>query len=276
MRDYQKVKILRADKRVGLIKARLMGAAAAKASVLTFFDSHIECTTGWLEPLLDRIVRNSTTVPWPIIDLIDAETFEYAPHTKMDKLLVGGFDWSLTFRWTPLRDAEKQRKSDPSEPSRSPTMAGGLFSIDKAFFEKLGTYDPDFDIWGAENLELSFKIWMCGGSIETIPCSHVGHIFRDKSPYTWRDGVDAFKRNRIRLAEVWLDLEYRKYFYARVGNESIDFGDISERVQLKSDLHCKSFDWYMKTIHPEMRLPEQSIAHGEVGQLHFRALMSSS
>ena len=26
-------------------------------------------------------------------------------------------------------------------------MAGGLFSIDKQFSEKLGAYDPGFDIW---------------------------------------------------------------------------------------------------------------------------------
>lgn len=43
---------------------------------------------------------------------------------------------------------------------------------------------------------------MCGGTLEIVPCSHVGHIFRKRSPYKWRSGVNVLRRNSIRLAEV--------------------------------------------------------------------------
>ena len=114
-------------------------------------------------------------------------------------------------------------------------MAGGLFAIDRDFFEKLGGYDPGFDIWGGENLELSFKTWMCGGTLEIVPCSHVGHIFRKRSPYKWRTGVNVLKRNSIRLAEVWLD-DHKKYYYDRIGGDLGNYGDISERRKLRENL----------------------------------------
>ena len=70
MSKHQKVKIVRAEERVGLIRARLIGASKASGPVLIFLDSHIECT-GWMEPLLNRISRNSTFVICPVIDAID-------------------------------------------------------------------------------------------------------------------------------------------------------------------------------------------------------------
>lgn len=86
-------------------------------------------------------------------------------------------------------------------------MAGGIFAIDKEFFYDIGSYDEGMTIWGSENLEMSFRVWMCGGILEQIPCSRVGHVYRKKSPYKYPDGKNNYiqKQNKHRLVDVWLD-----------------------------------------------------------------------
>uniref|UniRef100_A0A0K0G3E8 Polypeptide N-acetylgalactosaminyltransferase n=1 Tax=Strongyloides venezuelensis TaxID=75913 RepID=A0A0K0G3E8_STRVS len=264
MSQFPKVKILRLEQRVGLIRARLEGAKIATGKVLTFLDSHIECMERWLEPLLTLIARNKSTVVCPVIDVIDDEDFAYH-YSKAAHTNVGGFDWGLQFNWHAIPARDKVGRK-PTDPVRSPTMAGGLFSIDKSYFEYLGGYDPGFDIWGGENLEISFKIWMCGGELLIVSCSHVGHVFRKKSPYKWRTGVNVLRKNSVRLAEVWLD-EYKEYYYERINHQLGDFGDVSARKELRKRLNCKSFRWYLENIFPELFIPGDAIAKGEIRNL---------
>ena len=105
------------------------------------------------------------------------------------------------FTWESYQNAPADRKA--SDPAPTPTMAGGLFGINRKFFFDVGAYDAGMIGWGGENLELSFRVWMCGGRMETIPCSHVGHIFRATHPYFIPD--DSHGRNTARMAEVWMD-----------------------------------------------------------------------
>ena len=67
--------------------------------------------------------------------------------------LRGGFDWNLVFKWEYISKEERAlRKNDHTAPIKSPMIAGGLFMIDKAYFNKIGKYDMLMDIWGGENL----------------------------------------------------------------------------------------------------------------------------
>merc|ERR1712046_325996 len=133
-------------------------------------------------------------------------------------------------------------------------IAGGLFSIDKEHFWYLGAYDSQMTQWGGENLEISLRQWMCGGKLEILPCSRVGHVFRSEYPYEVT--AEAFYKNTNRVAEVWLNDEFKEKYYATVPYaKTVDSGDLSERLDLKQKLHCENFEWYVEKIYPELRYP---------------------
>lgn len=183
---------------------------------------------GWIEPLLDRIKKNPATVVSPAVGHIDATTFELIPQTSKN-LQIGGFEWDLKYIWRPIPKFILKHRKNPSAPIKTPTISGVLFAINKYFFKKIGYFDQGYRIWGAENLELSFKTWMCGGSLEIVPCSHVGHVFRKTFPYKY--AKRSHRRNALRLAEViyFYPIIHKKTVYLHGLNKVLIYLFLSQR-----------------------------------------------
>ncbi|XP_029445082.1 polypeptide N-acetylgalactosaminyltransferase 15 isoform X3 [Rhinatrema bivittatum] len=248
------VKLMRSNKRLGAIKGRMLGAARATGDVLVFLDSHCECHRGWLEPLLDRIASDRNRIVSPVQDVIDWKTFQY--HRSAD-LRRGAFDWKLDFHWSPLPEREEKVRQTPISPIRSPVVPGGAVAVDRHYFQNIGSYDSGMSMMGTGNLELSIRVWLCGGSVEILPCSRVGHVYHSHKPFSLSDR-EAMVKNKIRLAETWMD-SFKDVFYKHNMEAFLisraKKADYSERLQLQKRLSCKGFHWYM-SVFPEHNTSE--------------------
>lgn len=109
--DY-KIKLIKPPGRQGLIRARILGASEATGGVLVFLDSHIEVNKMWAEPLLARIAESRDIVPMPVIDIINADTFQYSA----SPLVRGGFNWGLHFKWDNLPVGTVKNQEDFVKP----------------------------------------------------------------------------------------------------------------------------------------------------------------
>eukprot|EP01097_Dermamoeba_algensis_P004136 TRINITY_DN274_c0_g1_i1.p1 TRINITY_DN274_c0_g1~~TRINITY_DN274_c0_g1_i1.p1 ORF type:complete len:548 (-),score=141.19 TRINITY_DN274_c0_g1_i1:249-1817(-) len=255
---HPKIKVLENSRREGLIRSRVKGADAATGDVLVFLDSHVEAGVNWAPALVERMITNYRAVAVPVIDVIEEEGTQKV--VGADMRYKGVFDENLIFQW--MLDS-KRNENNLHEPYASPAMPGGLYAITKKYWEELGKYDMEMDVWGGENIEMSIKAWQCGGSIELVPCSHFGHVFRIKLPAPYQYPMDSglvVKKNSLRVAAVWTD-NYSKYFFQRLtGKENeedvraiVNFGDIGARSKLRKSLGCKSMEWYLDNVYPELK-----------------------
>uniref|UniRef100_A0A8D0HGN4 Polypeptide N-acetylgalactosaminyltransferase n=1 Tax=Sphenodon punctatus TaxID=8508 RepID=A0A8D0HGN4_SPHPU len=248
------LKIVRHKKREGLTQARISGWEASTAEIVAILDAHIEVNAGWAEPILSRIKEDRTVVVSPVFDNIRFDDFELLEYA----VAADGFDWALWCLYE-LLPPEWYALNDETAPVRSPSIMG-ILAANREFLGEIGVLDGGMHIYGGENVELGLRVWQCGGKIEVLPCARVAHVERAHKPYLL-DLTVAMKRNALRVAEVWMD-EYKYMVYYAwnlpLENPGIDYGDVSSRKELRKKLNCKSFDWYIKNVYPNL-IPQTTI-----------------
>ncbi|XP_038432477.1 probable polypeptide N-acetylgalactosaminyltransferase 8 isoform X8 [Canis lupus familiaris] len=254
------LKIIRHTKRKGLAQARNTGREVATADVIAILDAHVEVNVGWAEPILARIQEDRTVIVSPVFDNINFDTFELDKYA----LAVDGFNWKLWCRYDPLPEAWFDLH-DVTAPIKSPSIMG-ILAANRIFLGEIGSLDGGMLVYGGENVELSLRVWQCGGRVEVLPCSRIAHLERNHKPYALDLSV-ALKRNALRVAEIWMD-EYKHMVYLAwnipIQNSGIDFGDISSRMALRKKLKCKTFDWYLKNVYPSLKPIHNIVGYGRM------------
>ncbi len=105
---------------------------------------------------------------------------------------------------------------------------------------------------------------MCGGTLETIPCSRVAHIQRDHNkPYKNHTHGNYWSKNDKRVAEIWFDKQYKDFFYfIRPDVRDAPLGDISQNLERRKQ--CQSFEWYLENVFTDSNWPTKKLIFGTV------------
>ena len=229
--NIPKLTVVRNEERQGLIRAKTIGARAAKGDILIFLDAHIRAYPGWMEPLVKLVEENDKRIAVPLIPVLNETTWEQINNYVGIKMM---FDWKMDFKWL---------KDDGNE--LVPIMSGGLFAISREWFFESGEYDLGMLQWGGENFEQSVRTWLCGGEIILARESKVGHMFRETSPYVLN--TTQIHVNKARAIDVWFD-DYTNYYY-RANDIDIprrsSYESLASRYEIKQRLNCKPFQYFV-------------------------------
>ena len=121
----------------------------------------------------------------------------------------------------------------------------GMFATSKKWWTHIRGMDDGLLEWGGENIEISLRTWLCGGEVVVARDSYIDHAWSNKIHYT-RSG-EIYTRNKMRVAEAWMDPASLATFYKVTGihRDRFDIGDLSRIRELQRELQCKPFTYYL-------------------------------
>lgn len=244
--DEFKVKFLRNEGvTLGLMTAKHQGAQMATGDIIVFLDCHVKPALGYWAPFVEEISQHPKRVVVPMITNLDVLTWDESGRKK-DGMSKCYLTFDSDFKWT------------TDETPYIPIMSGGLLALRRDWFFELGGHDQEMKGWGGENLDLSLRIWRCGGSIVSAPTSYVAHMWRDASKkatqakYIISGGQSKGEQSRLNRARAFrahapafFDQKTTTFPSFAKWKDKGDELNVTSITKPIEHLHCKDFSWYL-------------------------------
>jgi len=252
------VTLLRPETRLGVAGARNFGAAHATGEFLVFSDAHVLAPEGWAEGLLQVLQRPEVGAVAPAIGAM-------RPAVECTGYGQKWEDASLAVGWL---------GSPSADPRPAPLLCGCFLALRRQVFEEAGRFDSGMVLWGAEDSELSIRLWTYGYECWIVPAVEVQHAFRAQFPYQVK--WEPVLHNRFRLAAMHFGprrllrvIERLKHYdeFAAAGVRLLT-GDLGARTMEIRARRRHDDDWFFDRFPHELR--------SELSGLHSRAPVSVS
>jgi glycosyltransferase involved in cell wall biosynthesis len=241
---YPGVTVLRPPERLGVSRARNFGARHAHGDVLVFSDAHVCAPPGWSEPLLEVLARPEVGAVAPAIGVMRSAAGESVGYGQK------WCDASLSVGWLGRQG---------STPYPVPLLCGCFLALRRDVFTEVGGFDSGMVLWGAEDSELSIRLWTLGYECWVVPELDVQHAFRARFPYEVK--WEPVLHNRFRLASIHfgprrlLRVVERLKQYDEFAAASVRLltGDLAARASTLRSLRRYDDDWFFSRFPNDLR-----------------------
>lgn len=234
------VRVVRSEERLGVPRARNVGAAAATGDVLVITDAHVRFSAGW-----DSVAAVCVDSPLVLAATIADPTSQFRGHGCS---LVVPF---MGTRWN-------KQPHNPGDAVHIPSCAGTLVS--HSVFDSIGGYDDGMVLYGGAEPEFGLRAWLRGHAVVSVPDLLVWHRFKTQAEInSFLDGLrPSMTHNCLRFGTLylpdhllWQMMRYHANLHEDAFPEAIARLEASDvwdrRDQLRRELP-RDFTWFAETF----------------------------
>ena len=228
--------------RLGIPRARNLGAEHARGHYVLFIDAHCTVSPNWLQRFADALAAPDVAIVGP--------TFTRLHESEPRGCGNVWINHRLESAWLePL---------DLHTPYEVPITPGGCQAFRRETFMSIGGFETGFTRWGYQDEEICLRAWLRGYRVLVDPDVIVAHYFRDKAGYEVSDRDVLY--NFLRMIHMHFSPNRVRRCISALGDypgleEAIDrlyASDVFEQRSKMLSAQRVREDWFFRAFMPRL------------------------